>query len=63
MKFLLRSLLKGISFLANPILETFLKLSVARGIEVSFGTAIFIGSFILYFLEKAGISATPSRIR
>ena len=60
MKFLFRNLLQGISFFAIPILEAFLKLSVARGIVVSFGTAIFFGSFILYFLEEGNLTYIDS---
>ncbi len=60
MKKLLWSVLQGIATLANPILEAFLKLSVARGIVVSFGIAIFFGSFVLFFLEQGNLTYIDS---
>lgn len=52
MKISIDIVLRGIQWILSPIVDTFLKLSVARGIVLSFGSSIIIGSFIIYFLES-----------
>lgn len=49
-----------IGFLWTPIENFISKLSVARAICYSFGLAIFIGSFVLYFIERGNISYIDS---
>lgn len=55
MKISIDIILRGVQWILSPIVDTFLKLSVARGIVISFGSAIFIGSFIIYFLESGNL--------
>jgi preprotein translocase subunit Sss1 len=51
MRLLLKGIVRFLTTLLTPIVEEFLKLSVARGIVISFGMSIVFGSFILYFFE------------
>lgn len=56
MRLLLKGIVRFLTKILSPIVEEFLKLSVARGIVVSFGVSILIGSGILYFFEGGKLS-------
>ncbi|NBU98567.1 MAG: potassium transporter Trk, partial [Spirochaetia bacterium] len=56
MGLLLKGIVRFLTALLSPIVEEFLKLSVARGIVISFGMSIIIGSFILYIFENGNLS-------